>query len=65
MLNSGQGFSDEFELECVAFTEKANNKFKNQYSAITHNVRREGGAIVKAVKNKVSSRIVSTVFNSI
>jgi len=61
MLNSGQGFSDEFELECVAFTEKANNKFKNQYSAITHNVRREGGAIVKAVKNKANPAMKEVV----
>jgi len=47
LLNSGKGFSDEFELECVAFTEKSNKKFSVQYSA----VKREGAAIAKAVKS--------------
>ena len=51
LLNSGKGFSDEFEMECVIFTEKSNKKFKNQYTAITQNVKKEGGAFVKKVKN--------------
>ncbi len=49
LLNSGRGFSDEFELECVAFADRANNKrLKNQYTAMTQNVRKESGAFVKA-----------------
>merc|ERR1719429_520874 len=51
LLNTGKGFSDEFELECVVFTEKSNKKFKNQYSALTHNVKKESLAMAKAVKD--------------
>jgi len=54
LLNSGKGFSDEFELECVAFTEKSNKKFSAQYSAITHNVKREGAALANALKEKAN-----------
>jgi len=54
LLNTGKGFSDEFELECVVFTEKHNKKFKNQYSALTHNVKKESMAMAKAVKDKAN-----------
>ena len=54
LLNTGKGFSDEFELECVIFTEKHNKKFKNQYSALTHNVKKESMAMAKAVKDKAN-----------
>ena len=54
LLNTGKGFSDEFELECVVFTEKSNKKFKNQYSALTHNVKKESAALAKAVKEKAN-----------
>ena len=54
LLNTGKGFSDEFELECVVFTEKSNKKFKNQYSALTHNVKKESMAMAKAVKDKAN-----------
>ena len=61
LLNSGKGFSDEFELECVAFTEKTNKKFKVQYTAITHNVKREGAALAKAVKDKANPAMKQAV----
>jgi len=48
LLNSGKGISDEFELECVAFMGRTNKK--SPYSAITHNVRREGSALANAVR---------------
>ncbi len=62
LLNSGRGFSDEFELECVAFADRANNKrLKNQYTAMTQNVRKESGAFVKAVKNKANPAVKDAV----
>jgi len=61
LLNSGKGFSDEFELECVAFTEKTNKKFKAQYSAITHNVKREGAALANALKEKANPAMKQAV----
>jgi len=61
LLNSGKGFSDEFELECVAFTEKSNKKFKAQYSAITHNVKREGAALANALKEKANPAMKQAV----
>ena len=61
LLNSGRGFSDEFELECVAFTDKANKRLKNQYAAITQNVRKESGAFVKAVKSKANPAVKDAV----
>merc|ERR1719187_882118 len=61
LLNTGKGFSDEFELECVVFTEKSNKKFKNQYSALTHNVKKEGAAIAKAVKEKANPSMKNAV----
>ena len=63
LLNSGKGFSDEFEMECVVFTEKSNKKFKNQYSAITQNVKKEGGAFVKKVKNKTNPAVKDAMKN--
>jgi len=57
LLNSGQGFSDEFELECVAFTEKNNNKLRNQYTSF----KKEGGAIVKGIKNKANPAMKAVV----
>jgi len=61
MLNTGVGFSDEFEMEAVRFQEKWNNnngkmKMKIQAAQIGSSVKKEGGAIVKAVRSKVSQR---------
>jgi len=57
LLNSGKGFSDEFELECVAFSETSNKKFSVQYSA----VKREGAALAKAVKGKANPAMKQAV----
>jgi len=48
LLNSGKGFSDQFELECVSFSE---DKFKKSKF---NNVKREGAALAKAVKEKAN-----------
>jgi hypothetical protein len=61
LLNSGLGFSDEFELECVAFSDRANKRLKHQYAAITQNVRKESGAFVKAVKSKTNPAVKDAV----
>ena len=54
MLNSGKGFSDEFEMEAVRFQERMNqnSKLKTGVAQISSSVKKEGGAIVKAVKSK-------------
>jgi hypothetical protein len=65
MLNTGKGFSDEFEMEAVRFQERAHNaggveaaatRIKMQYSQFSHAAKRGGGALVKTVKNKVNER---------
>ncbi len=54
-LNRGNSLSDEFEKEAVRYADKVASSnpgsriIKNQYEQ----VKKEGGALVKAVKNKV------------
>eukprot|EP00095_Tigriopus_kingsejongensis_P000559 maker-scaffold776_size99073-snap-gene-0.15 protein:Tk00559 transcript:maker-scaffold776_size99073-snap-gene-0.15-mRNA-1 annotation:"denn domain-containing protein 1a" len=63
MLNSGRGFSDEFEDEVIRFQESQNNnsKFKQQYAQISSSVKKEGGALVKAVRSKANPAVKSAV----
>lgn len=64
MLNTGKGFSDEFEMEAVRFQEKVNNsnsRLRHQYAQISSSVKKEGGAIVKAVKSKANPAMKSAV----
>ena len=49
LLNSGLHTSDEFELEASVCGEKSSSKMKQ----IISNVKKESGAIMKNVKNKV------------
>jgi len=65
LLNSGKGFSDEFEMECVVFTEKSQKKFKNQYTTLTQSVRKESGALVKKVKSKTNPAVKDAMKNVI
>ena len=58
LLNSGKGFSDEFELESVAFTERYNKKLK---SSAINNVKRESAALAKAVKEKANPAMKKAV----
>ena len=53
LLNAGKGFSDQFELECVAFSEERSSR-KYKPSATINNVKREGAAFAKAVKEKAN-----------
>ena len=59
LLNSGKSFSDEFELECIGFTEKPNKKF----TVIKQNVRKESGLLVKKVKNKANPAVKDAMKN--
>eukprot|EP00096_Caligus_rogercresseyi_P016836 TRINITY_DN985_c0_g1_i2.p1 TRINITY_DN985_c0_g1~~TRINITY_DN985_c0_g1_i2.p1 ORF type:complete len:866 (-),score=178.73 TRINITY_DN985_c0_g1_i2:255-2852(-) len=64
LLNSGKGISDEFEKEAVCFTEKpggSNKKLKAQYSVLSSSMKKEGGALVKAVKNKANPAMKQAV----
>ncbi|XP_071747929.1 DENN domain-containing protein 1A isoform X4 [Lepeophtheirus salmonis] len=64
LLNSGKGISDEFEKEAVCFTEKpggSNRKLKAQYSVLSSSMKKEGGALVKAVKNKANPAMKQAV----
>lgn len=53
MLNSGLGFSDEFEMEACQYSEKSSSKLKQQYKEWTSSMRKEGTAFFKSVKEKV------------
>lgn len=54
MLNSGLGFSDEFEMEACNYSDKSGGKFMQQYREWTFAMRREGSALLRTVKDKVS-----------
>ena len=64
MLNTGTGYSDEFELEAIRYQEKygssasssSNNKLRAHAANVGSAVKREGGAMIKAVKSKVCVR---------
>lgn len=60
LLNSGKGFSDQFELECVAFSEERSSR-KYKPSATINNVKREGAAFAKAVKEKANPAMKQAV----
>ncbi|XP_072930658.1 DENN domain-containing protein 1A isoform X3 [Epargyreus clarus] len=57
LLNSGRGFSDEFEVECNNYAEKVSTgsgqRLKQQYREWAKTVKKEGGAFFKTVKDKV------------
>ncbi|XP_059062992.1 DENN domain-containing protein 1A isoform X2 [Achroia grisella] len=57
LLNSGRGFSDEFEIECSYYADKLNTgsgqRLKQQYRDWAKTVKKEGGAFLKTVKDKV------------
>ena len=53
MLNSGLGFSDEFEMEACNYSDKSGSKFMQQYREWTYAMRKEGSAFIRSVKDKV------------
>lgn len=54
LLNSGMGFSDEFEFEACNYSEKSSSKIKAQYKEWMFTMRSQGTAFLKTVKSKVS-----------
>nr|XP_050854367.1 DENN domain-containing protein 1B isoform X3 [Vespula vulgaris] len=56
MLNSGLGFSDEFEMEACSYSVKSSNKFMQQYREWTYAMRKESSAFFRSVKDKVKDR---------
>ncbi|XP_023289058.1 DENN domain-containing protein 1C isoform X2 [Orussus abietinus] len=67
MLNSGLGFSDEFELEACNYSDKSNSKFRQQYREWTYAMRKEGTAFFRSVKDKVKdkSKDMRTVYKGL
>ena len=63
MLNSGLGFSDEFEMEACNYSDKSGSKFMQQYREWTFAMRKEGSAFIRSVKDKV--KIFKTIFKKI
>ncbi|XP_055592205.1 myb-like protein A isoform X2 [Uranotaenia lowii] len=62
MLNTGQGFSDEFELECSRYAEKSGRKVK-QYKDLLKNFKdkvKEGGKGVKTAYKGLRSKFRET-----
>lgn len=53
MLNKGEGFTDEFEMEVHIYSEKSSSKLKQQYKDWTSTMKKEGSAFFKSVKDKV------------
>ena len=60
LLNAGKGFSDQFELECVSFDPDKFSKKSKSYAAI-NNVKKEGAAAFKAVKEKANPAVKHAV----
>lgn len=58
MLNSGLGFSDEFEMEACNYSEKSGSKFRQQYREWSYTMRKEGSAFFRSVKDKVCSSYI-------
>uniref|UniRef100_A0A1Y1L742 UDENN domain-containing protein n=3 Tax=Photinus pyralis TaxID=7054 RepID=A0A1Y1L742_PHOPY len=61
MLNTGLGFSDEFEIEACRYSEKTSSKLKQQYREWTSTMRKEGTAFFKSVKEKANPAMKSAV----
>ncbi|XP_053624162.1 DENN domain-containing protein 1A isoform X3 [Plodia interpunctella] len=65
LLNSGRGFNDEFEIECNFYADKLNTgsgqRLKQQYKDWAKNVKKEGGAFFKNVKDKANPAVQSAV----
>lgn len=71
MLNDGKGFTDPFEREAARFSETMlyggaggvsgpalQQKITKSAAAIGNSVKKEGGAFVQAVKNKVKEELI-------
>ncbi|XP_076168961.1 DENN domain-containing protein 1A isoform X2 [Ptiloglossa arizonensis] len=57
MLNSGLGFSDEFEMEACSYSAKSTSKFMQQYREWTYAMRKESSAFFRSVKDKANPAV--------
>ncbi|XP_012154515.1 DENN domain-containing protein 1A isoform X8 [Megachile rotundata] len=57
MLNSGDGFTDEYELEACSYSTKSSNKFMQQYREWTYTMRKESSAFFRSVKDKANPAV--------
>ncbi|UXI21706.1 OPA3-like protein [Sarcoptes scabiei] len=57
MFNRGERFTDQFEIELNHNEQSTNSRFKNQYHEWTSTMKKEGGALIRAVNPKVKSAI--------
>ncbi|XP_011349321.2 DENN domain-containing protein 1B isoform X2 [Ooceraea biroi] len=57
MLNSGLGFSDEFEMEACSYSTKSSSKFMQQYREWTYTMRKESSAFFRSVKDKANPAV--------
>ncbi|XP_076670470.1 DENN domain-containing protein 1B isoform X6 [Andrena cerasifolii] len=57
MLNSGLGFSDEFEMEACSYSAKSSSKFMQQYREWTYAMRKESSAFFRSVKDKANPAV--------
>ncbi|XP_018404533.1 PREDICTED: DENN domain-containing protein 1A [Cyphomyrmex costatus] len=57
MLNSGLGFSDEFEMEACSYSAKSGSKFMQQYREWTYTMRKESSAFFRSVKDKANPAV--------
>ncbi|CAL1286946.1 unnamed protein product [Larinioides sclopetarius] len=57
MLNSGVGFSDEFEYEVNTYEVHSSNNLKTQYKEWVTTMKKEGGAFLKNVKSKTNPAV--------
>ncbi|XP_063977019.1 DENN domain-containing protein 1B isoform X1 [Diachasmimorpha longicaudata] len=57
MLNSGLGFSDEFEMEACNYSDKSSNKLMQQYREWTNAMKKEGSAFFRSVKDKANPAV--------
>lgn len=61
MLNSGLGFSDEFEMEACNYSDKSSSKFIQQYREWTGAMKKEGSAFFRSVKDKANPAMKNAV----
>ncbi|XP_035224223.1 DENN domain-containing protein 1A-like isoform X2 [Stegodyphus dumicola] len=57
MLNSGTGFSDEFEFEVNSYEVHSSHNLKSQYKEWVTTMKKEGGAFLKNVKSKTNPAV--------
>ncbi|RWS31010.1 DENN domain-containing protein 1A-like protein [Leptotrombidium deliense] len=55
MLNEGEGFGDEFEIEVNMYEDRNSNRLKTQYREWMGAMKKEGGAIFKSVNPAMKS----------